>query len=139
MLKILSTPAEWRHINRTNEMKNKIIGFVPTMGALHKGHLSLVERCLKENDITIVSIFVNPTQFNDPMDFSSYPKTPKEDKSLLKKAGISWLFLPAYETLYADDYSYKIIETKLSKKLCGVHRSGHFDGEIGRASCRERV
>jgi len=130
MLKILSTPAEWQHINRTNEMKNKTIGFVPTMGALHKGHLSLVERCLKENDITIVSIFVNPTQFNDSMDFSSYPKTLEEDKSLLKKAGISWLFLPTYETLYADDYSYKIIETKLSKKLCGVHRPGHFDGVL---------
>ena len=130
MLKILSTPAEWRHINRTNEMKNKTIGFVPTMGALHKGHLSLVERCLKENDITIVSIFVNPTQFNDSTDFSSYPKTLKEDKVLLKKAGISWLFLPSYETLYADGYSYKIIETKLSKKLCGAHRPAHFDGVL---------
>jgi len=106
------------------------IGFIPTMGALHEGHMSLVRRSIKENDITIVSIFVNPTQFNNQEDYSTYPSSLKRDKIMLQKAGVQFLFLPTYESLYEDNYSYKIIEKKISRKLCGVHRPGHFDGVL---------
>ena len=131
MLKTISSVSEWRKIMRTPPgFTGKTVGFIPTMGALHKGHMSLVSRCMKENDISVVSVFINPTQFNNSDDFSAYPKTLRKDRGLLQKAGVQYLFLPAYEELYSDDYLYKIIETDFSKKLCGTHRPGHFDGVL---------
>ncbi len=106
------------------------IGFVPTMGALHAGHLALVRKSEAENDITIVSIFVNPTQFNDKKDFENYPNTLEEDKNLLYQEGTALLFYPKYNELYPDDYHYKVSEDSLSKILCGAHRPGHFDGVL---------
>lgn len=106
------------------------IGFVPTMGALHKGHISLVKRSLRENDITIVSIFVNPTQFNDKNDLKNYPRTIKKDIEMLKENEVDCLFLPQYNKIYPDNYTYKVVETKISKILCGKFRPGHFDGVL---------
>tara|TARA_R110001592_G_scaffold51704_3_gene158883 strand:- start:665 stop:1504 length:840 start_codon:yes stop_codon:yes gene_type:complete len=109
--------------------KNKQIGFVPTMGALHKGHQSLVEKSLKNNDVTVVSIFVNPTQFNNPDDLKKYPKTLKEDLELLENVGCDFVFIPSVEEIYAQtvlskSYSFDGIENQMEGKF----RSGHFDG-----------
>lgn len=123
-------------IKKTSDMKsyrNRIkgkIGFVPTMGALHNGHLSLIERAKKENDIVIVSIYLNPTQFNDPKDLERYPKKLQQDIKLLREKKINCLFLPSYKEIYPDNYSYKIVETKDSQILCGKFRPGHFEGVL---------
>lgn len=105
-------------------------GFVPTMGALHQGHRSLVQRSLQENAKTMVSIFLNPTQFNDPKDLSGYPQTLEADMALLEAAGVDALLLPDFEQLYPDNFRYKVLETEFSKQLCGASRPGHFDGVL---------
>jgi pantoate--beta-alanine ligase len=106
------------------------LGFVPTMGALHAGHLSLVDKSLKENFITCVSLFVNPTQFNDPSDFEHYPKTLEEDLKVLERVGVDWVFTPKKADLYPDKYRFQVKETEFSQKLCGAYRPGHFEGVL---------
>lgn len=131
-MKIINTPAEWLEIEKSINRKEKhqSIGLVPTMGALHKGHLSLVERAINENDISVVSIFLNPVQFNNQNDLKTYPKTWEEDCTLLEKAGVDYLFAPTYDIMYPDDYHYKLSEDSFSKTLCGASRPGHFDGVL---------
>ena len=110
--------------------KNDKIGFVPTMGALHEGHISLVERALSENTVVVVSIFVNPTQFNNTVDLEKYPRTPEEDISLLNKLkGEVIVYLPEVSDLYdgtvaAKKYNFGNLENEME----GKHRKGHFDG-----------
>lgn len=110
--------------------ENKSIGFVPTMGALHEGHLSLIAQSKQENDITVCSIFVNPTQFNDPKDFEKYPVTTAQDILLAEKAGLDLLFMPGVDEMYPNGqqltrpYELGRIETLLE----GAHRPGHFQG-----------
>jgi pantoate--beta-alanine ligase len=106
------------------------VGFVPTMGALHDGHLSLIERAQAENDHVIVSVFVNPTQFNDPTDLEKYPRPIERDLELLRAAGVDVAFLPQPEEIYFDHYRFKVTENDFSKQLCGAHRPGHFDGVL---------
>lgn len=106
------------------------VGFVPTMGALHRGHLSLIKRSMKENRITVVSIYLNPTQFDNPEDLKHYPVSLEDDKKLLLSAGIDILFLPQYQEIYNDKYTYKLSENRLSNLLCGASRPGHFDGVL---------
>lgn len=115
---------EWR-IEQTG-----LIGFVPTMGALHEGHFELVKNSLEENDVTMVSIFVNPTQFDNKEDLENYPSQLSDDLNALEDLGVQAVFLPNYELLYPDNYSYKVTETWLSEKYCGAHRPGHFDGVL---------
>ncbi|MDK2884825.1 pantoate--beta-alanine ligase [Pseudothermotoga sp.] len=108
--------------------KEKTIGFVPTMGYLHEGHLSLVRHSKKENDITVVSIFVNPTQFGPNEDYNSYPRNLNRDASLLEKEDVDYVFIPEIEQMYPKDYSTYINEESLSRHLCGRSRPGHFRG-----------
>ncbi|SRX52349.1 pantoate--beta-alanine ligase [Aequorivita sp. CIP111184] len=110
--------------------KNDRIGFVPTMGALHKGHISLVKKALSENDVVVVSIFVNPTQFNNSADLQTYPRTPEDDISLLKNLnGEVIVYLPEVSDLYEDAVSAKIYNFGgLENEMEGKHRKGHFDG-----------
>src|ERR1700691_4943551 len=111
-------------------VSGKSIGFVPTMGALHEGHISLITISKKETDITVCSIFVNPTQFNDPRDFQKYPITLEKDIALLEQAGTDVLFLPEVEEIYPkgtsglEHYDLGRIETLLE----GQYRPGHFQG-----------
>lgn len=128
--RIVDSAAEWKAIRKSTELINKKIGFVPTMGALHKGHASLIERSVAENDFTVVSIFVNPTQFDNPEDLQKYPRTFEKDMDLSKKLNVDFIFYPWYNDLYPDNYNYKISENKFSKTLCGAHRPGHFDGVL---------
>lgn len=106
------------------------VGFVPTMGALHAGHLTLVERARAECVRVIVSIFVNPTQFNDPKDLEAYPRPLARDLDLLAKAGVDAVFLPEPRELYRDEYRFQVREQRLSRELCGAHRPGHFEGVL---------
>lgn len=122
--------AGWNTVRVEVESSGHTIGFVPTMGALHAGHTSLVERCLAENDKTVVSIFVNPTQFNDPKDLEKYPRSVDVDSRRLEELGVDYLFLPDRVTVYPDDYRYRLTETDLSTRLCGAHRPGHFEGVL---------
>ena len=104
------------------------IGFVPTMGALHEGHLSLIRRCREENDISIASIFVNPMQFEPSGDFSRYPRNVEDDMAELKKAGVDILFMPGVENIYPEGFATYVNVEHLPDRLCGHFRPGHFRG-----------
>jgi len=105
-------------------------GFVPTMGALHKGHESLISKSVEECDNTVVSIYVNPTQFNNSNDLQNYPDTLESDMQILEQLGTDYLFLPCYDEIYSDHYRYRIEENEFSRQLCGSHRTGHFTGVL---------
>jgi len=130
MTQIIETITEWRNICQSEKFQHKTVGFVPTMGALHAGHQSLLQRCRVENDLAVLSIFVNPTQFDDPNDLQRYPKTFAEDLALATTEEIDYIFFPSAKEIYADSYRYKISENTLSNQLCGQHRPGHFDGVL---------
>lgn len=115
---------------RDQYLVSKKVGFVPTMGALHEGHASLLRKSAQENEVTILSIYVNPTQFNNPEDLKKYPRTWESDLEIAKKNGANIVISPKYEEMYSDNYRYKVIETDFSKILCGAHRPGHFDGVL---------
>lgn len=125
---VINTPEEFKKIRDT--LNGKKIGFVPTMGGLHNGHLSLVQKAKSENEITVVSVYLNETQFNDKNDLVTYPANFEDDKALLEKAGVDYLFAPSYAVMYPDDYRYMVTEKDFSKKLCGAKRPGHFDGVL---------
>jgi pantoate--beta-alanine ligase len=105
-------------------------GFVPTLGALHDGHLSLVRRAKSENLRAWASIFVNPAQFDDPGDLERYPRTVENDLAMLHSAGCDLVFLPRAEEIYRDGYRYRVTENALSYELEGASRPGHFDGVL---------
>lgn len=112
---------------------NKTIGFVPTMGALHKGHLQLVSRCVAENDACVVSLFVNPTQFNDKNDFNRYPRTLENDAALLESVGCAIVFAPSAEEMYRPEEMNQVFNFDfggLDKVMEGVFRPGHFNGVV---------
>lgn len=113
-----------------DEINQHSTGFVATMGALHRGHESLVEISLKECAVTVVSIYVNPTQFNNPADLRNYPDTLDKDIQILEALGAQYLLLPDYEQMYPDNFRYKVEEGELSQHLCGAHREGHFTGVL---------
>lgn len=106
------------------------VGFVPTMGALHAGHQSLVDASLAENERTVVSIFVNPTQFDQAQDLAAYPQQLERDLAVLEKSGVDVALLPDYEGLYPDDFRYRVTEQDLATRFCGAHRPGHFEGVL---------
>jgi len=109
-------------------VKVKTIGLVPTMGALHDGHLSLVRRSKEENDVTVVSIFVNPIQFGPAEDFDRYPRDIDGDTEKLSKAGVDILFMPAVHAVYPEGFSTGVEVEGVSSRLCGAFRPGHFRG-----------
>lgn len=126
----LETIAACRQWRQELAPARRQLGFVPTMGALHDGHLALVEQSLALCDHTVVSIFVNPTQFDDPHDLQHYPARLERDQALLRSAGVDALFVPDDRELYADGYRFRLTENKDSRILCGAHRPGHFDGVL---------
>lgn len=120
-----------RHVKKivAQERKKKnIIGFVPTMGYLHEGHLSLIRIARRKTDFVVVSIFVNPMQFGPREDFQGYPRDLKRDKNLLKKEGVDVLFHPERAEMFPEKYSTHVEVQNLSTILCGVSRPGHFQG-----------
>ena len=129
MTHIIDSIDDWRSVADSLGERSSL-GFVPTMGALHDGHISLVQRCLKENATTVASIFVNPAQFNDPSDLRSYPRDLEGDLAKFETEGVDYVFTPNDASIYPDSYRFRISESDFSTKLCGSHRPGHFDGVL---------
>lgn len=129
-MKIIKTVEELRAFRNDNSLLNKQIGFVPTMGALHEGHASLIKKSVAENDITFVSVFVNPRQFNDPTDYKNYPITTESDIAILEDAKCDVLYLPTNENIYEGYEGHKMDFNGLDKMYEGEFRPGHFQGVV---------
>jgi pantoate--beta-alanine ligase len=127
---VVGSRSEWLTLRSDLKRRGLTIGFVPTMGALHEGHLSLARRSGSETDRTIVSIFVNPTQFDDPTDLQSYPRDMEADERAVAEVGADYLFVPDPRDVYPDEYRFRVTETDTSRILEGAHRPGHFDGVL---------
>ena len=125
-MKVVNTVAE---LNAAlAPLKREGVGFVPTMGALHAGHRSLVERARRENDTVVVSVFVNPTQFNDKNDLKNYPRTPEADCAILEAAGADIVFMPTVEVIYPEPDTRQFDFGMVDKVMEGATRPGHFNG-----------
>jgi len=127
-MNIYKTAEELRSFVTEERKQGHRIAFVPTMGALHEGHLSLVRRALKENDCCIVSVFVNPTQFNNPRDLETYPRTLDADSRLLASIGTTALFAPEVETIYPEPDTRVFHVGAVAEVMEGKYRPGHFNG-----------
>ena len=127
-MKLINTIIELKSELDAFRNEGKSIGFVPTMGALHAGHASLVERAVKENDVTVVSVFVNPTQFNDKNDLKNYPRTLAADCELLEGLGTTIVFAPAVEEMYPEEDTRRFSFAPLDTVMEGACRPGHFNG-----------
>ena len=126
-MRVIRQLAEWKAYREAGFADGQEVGFVPTMGALHAGHRSLLERARAENDGVVLSIFVNPTQFDNPDDLAGYPST--LDADLAVAEGLAdCVLVPSAEELYPDSYRFRMTEYTLSQKWEGAHRPGHFDG-----------
>ena len=126
-MKVIKDMQAWRELRRTLDGS---IGFVPTMGALHDGHASLLQASVARDDVTVLSIYVNPTQFNDPKDLANYPDTLEEDLEVAEAIGVDYVILPLYADIYSDGYRYQVVENEFSNELCGSNRPGHFTGVL---------
>lgn len=127
-MKVIRTEAEWKPIWTQIFKEDKQLGFVPTMGALHQGHLDLVAKSTASMDFTVVSIFVNPTQFNSSEDFDKYPQTLEADLAQLEAAGVDVVFVPSVATMYPQSTSLRFDFGDLEQVLEGEFRPGHFHG-----------
>lgn len=127
-MKTLKKIKEMKAVVRELKSKGKIIGFVPTMGYLHEGHLSLVRRSIQDTDSTVVSIFVNPTQFGPKEDFKEYPRDIDRDTRILRREGVDYVFFPDQDEMYSPDYKTYVEVHDLQKRLCGRSRPTHFRG-----------
>ncbi|MBL7543072.1 MAG: pantoate--beta-alanine ligase [Bdellovibrionaceae bacterium] len=125
VLKTIAEMIQWRR-----SVVDQSVGFVPTMGALHEGHASLLKKSGDENDITVLSIFVNPTQFNQTQDLAKYPRTWDEDIRCATAEGVDAVFYPSFTDMYPDNYIFSVHENDFSHLLCGASRPGHFQGVL---------
>lgn len=125
---VVKTISEVRNFVENQKRNAKKIAFVPTMGALHEGHLALFKKASEVADIVVASIFVNKTQFNDLRDFEKYPRQLEQDLSLLKNLKIDCVFAPDDHEIFPHESAFKILPVKFSDSLCGATRPGHFDG-----------
>ncbi|GAB4130836.1 MAG: pantoate--beta-alanine ligase [Bacteroidia bacterium] len=132
-MKIITTKKQLREELDTLRRNGKSVGFVPTMGALHQGHIELVKRARRENDVVVASVFVNPTQFNDPGDLKNYPRTPEADARMLESASCDYLFLPEVSEMYPENETSADVAIDLGgldTVMEGQFRPGHFNGVV---------
>ena len=129
-MKTIRQISELQDLIDRNNRNNQTVGFVPTMGFLHEGHLRLVEHARKENDIVVMSIFVNPAQFGPGEDFEAYPRDEVNDAKLASEAGVDVLFVPNRDEMYPQDGGIQILPGSQASLLCGASRPGHFDGVL---------
>lgn len=127
-MKIIRSLKQMSNFSKKTRLRRKTIGFVPTMGALHLGHLSLIRQARRENDVIIISIFVNPTQFGPKEDFKKYPRNLKQDAKLCKEEAVDIIFYPKAKDMYPEGYKTYVEVQDLSNVLCGKFRPGHFRG-----------
>jgi len=127
-MEVFTSVKSLRNYLDQQSLQQRSIGLVPTMGALHEGHISLIERAVQQTDVTVCSIFVNPTQFNNPEDLLKYPRTPEADYAMLEKAGCSAVFAPSVEEMYPEQPLLKINFGTLEIVMEGASRPGHFNG-----------
>ncbi|MCS7150976.1 MAG: pantoate--beta-alanine ligase [Endomicrobia bacterium] len=128
-MKVIKKTHQMQIISDKLRMQGKTIGFVPTMGALHQAHIELIKRARKQNDIVIVSIFVNPLQFGPKEDYNKYPRPIKQDLKICRNEKVDYVFYPPVDEMYPKDGNLTFVEvTKLEDILCGKYRSGHFRG-----------
>jgi len=127
-MKVFTDIGSWRHFRQT--LAADPLGFVPTMGALHEGHHALIRASLNDNAHTVASVFVNPTQFDQADDLAAYPRETDHDLDRLAAWGVDFTFMPSFDAIYPDDYRYRVSENSLSRRFCGAHRTGHFDGVL---------
>ena len=125
-MQVWKTTASW--LDRRRALTGRSIGFVPTMGALHRGHASLIERCRRENDVVVASIFVNPSQFNDPNDLARYPRTFETDLAMLENLGTDDVFAPDASQLYPHGYRFRVEADSFTNVMEGAHRPGFLQG-----------
>lgn len=130
MNNIIKTVRAWQTIQQQIVTDNQSIGLVATMGNLHRGHQSLLEQSVKENAVTVMSLFINPTQFDNPDDLAKYPRTLEQDIKIATDSGVDYIFAPDYAELYPDNYRFRINENIFSQQLCGKSRAGHFSGML---------
>lgn len=128
-MRVFHNLNEWMHF-RKNLPVDASLGFAPTMGNLHAGHASLFSASKKENQYTVSSLFVNPTQFNQADDFKHYPRTLEKDLQLMEEIGVDFCILPTDEAMYPDQYTYQVHEQQLCQLMEGAHRPGHFNGVL---------
>ncbi|MEK5079946.1 pantoate--beta-alanine ligase [Solibacillus sp. FSL W7-1436] len=129
-MNVLTTIAELREVVQMAKYNRQSIGLVPTMGFLHEGHLTLAANARRENELVIMSIFVNPTQFGPNEDFESYPRDLPRDTELAKSAGVDYIFAPSVEEMYPHNGGISIRAGRQAHILCGASRPGHFDGVL---------
>ncbi len=127
-MKIIRSIAEIKKELERHRKCGRAVGFVPTMGYLHEGHLSLIRKARQDNDVAVVSIFVNPAQFGLDEDYREYPRDLRRDAGLCKKAGVDYIFYPPVKSMYPEGYSTYVSVGGLTKNLCGKFRPGHFRG-----------
>jgi pantoate--beta-alanine ligase len=127
-MKIVKSPIEMKNLSLTLQKGGNTVGLVPTMGSLHRGHLSLLERIRNTCDYSVMSIFVNPTQFGPKEDFSKYPRPFEADCALAENAGCDFLFAPSKEDMYPNGYNTYVSVENITERLCGATRPGHFRG-----------
>ncbi len=127
-MQVINSIAQLQETLQVHRDKGKSIGLVPTMGALHEGHASLVCRSIKENDITVVSIFLNPTQFNDPKDLERYPRTLESDCAILEACGTQIAFVPSVKEIYPEPDTRRFSYPPTDTVMEGANRPGHFNG-----------
>lgn len=130
MTKVIQTVSEMQHITQKLKRTSKKIGFVPTMGALHEGHLSMMRRSVEDNDVTIISVFVNPLQFGPNEDFDAYPRQIDQDVALVEAINVDYVFHPTVEEMYPNELSVTLKVGRLAEVLEGAQRPGHFDGVV---------
>lgn len=126
-MEIIKSLSDWKAI-RKHVASSEQVGFVPTMGCLHAGHMSLVNQAKQDNDIVVMSLFVNGSQFNREQDFKSYPRTFEDDKALAESSGVDYILMPDSDEMYPDQFSYQVVEKNSDQMMEGLHRPGHFSG-----------
>lgn len=127
-MQTIESPREMQTVSKDLRLAGKTVGLVPTMGYFHEGHLSLMRQARVENDIVVVSLFVNPIQFGRGEDLEKYPRDLKRDSQLAESEGVDYLWTPTAEAMYPEGFSTRVEETELSQGLCGASRPGHFGG-----------